>query len=300
MSLVQATTTELRRITLAGAHCARGDAILQALAAQLTAAGQSVPVYGKLAVSLGQCADAATILQASALALAVNVTQAEYLASLENFKPLRGKPCKLSSPLPHTQLAALRRALEDPAQLPQLQEAFYAGKLRDIRLIAPLCQALLNTSHGIAMLAAQALCSVDNACLPLLEPQFNPQNPRHSIILRVLDALKSSDKLIKKTYTSACLELRTVAVSLMGRYETLHPLLNTCLLDNEKSIRLAALNATVIRGDKAALRILQSTRKHIISDERPLFDGCIKLLKLPKYARQHPDFSNFTKGGNFS
>jgi len=74
-------------------------------------------------------------------------------------------------------------------------------------------------------------------------------------------------------------------------YKKYRTVVEAALLDKHKGVRLAALKSLVQAGDKSALRALQKAQPTVAKEyprELPLLEGCMGVLRLPKYARKLP------------
>lgn len=255
LALIQESAKEVRRLAVAGSPLAVGDFRLKKLIAPLEQAGAKVPVFGQVAKAIndlvnGKEADSATnLLCLSTLLNAILYTQGQSSAD--------GNYCELemfasncsSTRTPARMLKPLVQALTTTGggRFEIVKSAVERGAFNDLRLIDPAILALGDIYPELADLVAEKILpSYGPGIVPRLKAGLDLKGKRQDARrLQIMHQLEPAGTLAlcKSALEDGSPEVKTAAISCLGKHEDCLPLVLEQVNAKNKLVRAAALEA---------------------------------------------------------
>lgn len=271
LALVTETAREVRRLAQAGSDLARGDFRLERLREPLQTAGAKVPVFGKLAESVGALVSAESavdtpdrLLTVMTLAQAILATQAETGVTGE-LQPLATTPAPGGTTAPYRQLEPVLTALSTTGsgRLEVVKHGFEQGHFRDLRLAAAAVRGLGDPAADIGtFLHDTVLPTYGPVILPLLRAGLDLQGGRaHARRLTLIArfAGPAENALYREAADTGSKEVKVAAVAALGHDPDATPRLRELAKKGAKEVRAAALGALGQLGDAADIPLLLDT-----------------------------------------
>ncbi len=173
--LLYETQAEVRRLYIAGCELAAGDFRLKKLLPQMQKAGESVPVFARVADALNQVLqpggnNSENLLELANLINAVLYTQGQ--TSVDgDVEAIAPAGLNASTNISYRRLEPVVEALtgQGPGRLEVIREAYAGGSCRDMRLVIPLIAALDDSYPEIADLASEILEEFGPAIVKVLK-----------------------------------------------------------------------------------------------------------------------------------
>ncbi len=264
--LLYETRNEVRRLFIAGCELAAGDFRLNKLLPQLAKAGESIPVFGRVAEVLEQVLNAGgdrcseKMLELANIINAVLYTQGQTSAdgAPEDLEPAG---LKASANIPYRRLQPVIEALtgQGSGRLEIIREAFADGAFGDIRLVYPLIAALDDSYPEIADMASTILESYGPALVKVLKKSLLPDGGKgHGRRIGLISKLAGSRE--KEFYLEVAgkgsSEARAAAIRALKDVPECEELLLELSHDRKKENREASLFALAHLGSEAAVKRL--------------------------------------------
>lgn len=283
--LLYETQTEVRRLCIAGCELAADDFRLKKLLPQMQKAGESVPVFARVADAMEQVlqpggSKAEKLLELANIINAVLYTQGQTSADgeLEDIMPAG---LNTSTTISYRRLEPVVEALTDQGsgRLELIREAWLSGCCNDFRLVNPLITALDDSYAEIADLAAEILEGFGPAAAKVLKEGLQPDggkgHARRIGLISRINGAKEKDfylEVIEKGSSDA----KAAAIRALKDLPECEELLLELSRDRKKEIREAALYALAHIGTDTAVNRLYEVFK---GKERELVVYPLKLCR---------------------
>lgn len=268
MQLVFETQEEVRRLLVAGSELAREDFRLKRLLPQMKKAGETVPVFSRLAAAMEAVTDMGNadapmrLLELSNLINAIVYTQGE-VGIKGDMACIETAELSFSTALTYRQLKPVRDALisKGPGRYEIVKEAYESGLFEDLRLVLPAIAALGDSYGEMADLAGRILMGYGTGIVPVLKQQFDINGGKgHARIIDIISHLLGQEE--KAFYLDAIeggsADVKSSAIKALRGITECEVLLHQLSSDRRKEIRVAALYAlSGMHSDAAAKRLFE-------------------------------------------
>ncbi|MBP2655283.1 MAG: hypothetical protein H6Q73_2852 [Firmicutes bacterium] len=252
IALICDTQTEVRRLLIAGSELAAGDFRLLKLLPGLKKAGESVPVFARVAECIEKVVEpgqgkAERLLDLANIVNAIIYTQGETSLAGE-IQDVDTLDVNNVTHLSYRQLSPIIEALstKGSGRYEIIKAACEKGTCNDFRLINPLFAALDDGYGEIACLAQEMLKGYDRGIIPLLKNKLDLNGGTSAV--RILELISFYDSIGEKIlYVEALekgsIEVRVAAINALKKFPECEATFLELVSDRKKEIREAALNA---------------------------------------------------------
>ncbi len=269
-ALLHDVHAELRRLSIAGSALAHDDFRLKKLLPQLLEAGKTVPIFNRLAhlceqVSLlDQPADA--FMKAAILTSALLSTQASNGSegSLVTFENENSAP-QTNTPYKHLKPLLTALTSKGGGRFNVIERGIISGQIEDIRLVAPLIDALDENSAALHALVTPVLKRIAQPFLPRILQRFSAKTKGNGTVCR-LDIIahflgRDGLALYRTAYDEGAPAVKIKAIEIMANYPECETFLAEASRHKKWEISEAALMALGKMSGATAVDILEEALK---------------------------------------
>lgn len=256
--------SEVRRLLVAGSELAVGDFRLKKLQPQIKKAGESVPVFARVADALEKTIEPGSEKGAEKLLELANIVNA--ILYTQGQTGIEGELCDvkstglaLSTTIPYRKLKPAIEALttKGSGRLEIIRAAFRDGILKDLRLINPLISALEDNYSEISDLAFHALEEYGIQIVPVLKDSVDltggkGEGRKVNLISKL--AGKAEKGFYMEALEKGSLEVKVSAITALKDLPECEAVLIELSHDKKKDIREASLMSLAHLGTEAAAK----------------------------------------------
>ncbi|MEN6316569.1 MAG: hypothetical protein ABFD25_20230 [Clostridiaceae bacterium] len=265
IQLLYETLTEVRRLYIAGCEMAADDFKLKKLLPQMQKAGESAPVFARVADALNLVlqpggSNSVKMLELANLINAILYTQGQTSADgeLEDIIPAG---LNTSTEVSYRRIQPVMEALtgQGSGRLEVIREAYIGGNCHDIRLVYPLIAALNDSYPDIADLASEILEGFGPAVVKVLKKSLllddGKGHARRIGLISKINGSKEKEFYLEVIEKGAS-EAKAAAIRALKDLPECEELLQELSRDRKKDNREASLFALAHLGTDAAVKRL--------------------------------------------
>lgn len=264
--------TEIRRLSIAGSELSAGDFSLKKLLPPLKKAGESVPIFARIATSLEALIETSSekasekLIDLTTLLNAVLYTQCQtdIQGEIEDIECI---PVAAKTSASFRKLSPVIEALttKGSGRLEIITKAFENGDFKDIRLITPTINALDDAYAEISeFVQDKILPSYGESILPFLEKDLNLEggklNARKLELLYKIGGTKYNELYIKALDIGSA-DVKIAAIKAVKDCENAEEILLNLCKDKKKDVRQEAYFSLAEKSTtKGAERLMEAFR----------------------------------------